>query len=40
MQTDMQNVFFIVENPHILGNFLLFVGQDQLGENYLTYSFI
>ena len=28
----------IVENPNILGNFLLFVGQDQLGENYLTYS--
>ena len=29
---------FIVENPNILGNFLLFVGQDQLGENCLTYS--
>ena len=27
-----------VDNPNILGNFLLFVGQDQLGENYRTYS--
>ena len=31
---------FIVDNPNILGNFLLFVGQDQLGENCLTYSHI
>ena len=32
--------FFIEDNPSILGNFLLFVGQDQLGENYpyLVYS--
>ena len=29
---------FIVCNPNILGNFLLLVGQDQLAENYLTYS--
>ena len=29
---------FIADNPNILGNFLLFVGQDQLGENYQTYS--
>ena len=29
---------FIVETPNILGVFLLFVCQDQLGENYLTYS--
>ena len=27
---------FVVGNPNILGNFLLFVGQDQLGENYFT----
>ena len=26
------------DNPNILGSFRLFVGQDQLGENYLTYS--
>ena len=32
--------FLIVDNPNILGDFLLFVGQDQLGENYLTYSHI
>ena len=31
---------FIVDNPNILGNFLLFVGKNQLGENYLTYSHI
>ena len=31
---------FIVDNPNILGNFQLFVGQNQLGENYLTYSHI
>ena len=31
---------FIVDNPNILGNFLLFAGQNQLGENYLTYSHI
>ena len=30
----------IVDNPNILGNFLLFVGQNQLGENYLTYSHV
>ena len=29
-----------MDNPNILGNFLLFVGQDQLGQNYLTYSHI
>ena len=29
---------FIVDNPNYLRNFLLFAGQDQLGENYLTYS--
>ena len=37
MQTIMHNSF-TVENQNILGKFLLFVGQDQLGENYLTYS--
>ena len=26
---------FIVDNPNTLGKFLLFVGQDQKGENYL-----
>ena len=31
---------FIVDNPNILGQFLLFVGQDQLGEDYLIYSHI
>ena len=31
---------FIVDNPNILGNFLLFVGQNQLGDNYLMYSHI
>ena len=30
----------VVDNPKILGNFLLFVEQDQLGENYLTHSHI
>ena len=41
MQKSMQKTYsFIVDNPNILGNFLLFVGQDQLGENYLTYSHI
>ena len=29
---------FIVDTPNSLGHFLLFVGQDCLGENYLTYS--
>ena len=29
---------FVVHNPSVLGNFLLFVGQDQLGENDPTYS--
>ena len=28
---------FIVDNPNNLGGFLLFVGQDQLGQNYQTY---
>ena len=27
-----------MDNPKILGKFLLFVGQDQLGDNYLTNS--
>ena len=31
---------FIMDNPNSLGNFMLFVGQDQLEENYLTYSHI
>ena len=31
---------FIVDNLNMLGNFLLFLGQDQLGEKYLTYSHI
>ena len=30
----------IADNPNILGNFRLIVGQEQLGENYLTYSHI
>ena len=38
MQTN--TYFFVVDNPNILGNFLLLVGQDQLGENYLTHSHI
>ena len=29
-----------VDTPIILGNFLLFLGQDQLGENYLTFSYL
>ena len=33
--TNMHNTFLYCDNPDILGNFLLFVGQDQLGENYL-----
>ena len=40
----MQNIcttyLFIVDSPHNLGNFLLFAGQDQLRENYITYSHI
>ena len=38
MQTDIHNIFLFVDSLNILGNFLLFVGQNQLGENYLTYS--
>ena len=30
----------IVDTPRSLGNFLLFLGQDQLGEKYLIYSHI
>ena len=40
MQTNMHNVFLYCGHPNILGNFLLFAGQNQLGENYLTYSHI
>ena len=29
---------FVADAPNIFGNFLLFVGRDQLGENYLTCS--
>ena len=29
-----------MDNPNILANFLLFVGQDRLGEDYQTYSHI
>ena len=29
---------FIVDNPNIIGKFVVFVGQDQVGENYLTQS--
>ena len=29
---------FTVDNPNIFDNILLFVGQDQLGENYLSRS--
>ena len=35
---NMHNISFVVDNLNLLGFFLLFVGQDQLGENYLTYS--
>ena len=38
MQNIMLNIFLYVDNPKILGNFLLSVGQDQLGENYIAYS--
>ena len=31
---------FVVDNPNTFGHFLLFVGQDQLRENYLTFSHI
>ena len=34
----MHNIFLFVCNPNSLGNFLLSVGQDQLGENCQTYS--
>ena len=40
MKQEMHNMSFIVDNQSIVGYFLLFVGQDQLGENYLTYSHI
>ena len=34
----MHNIFLYSGRPEYFGNFLLFVGQDQLGENYLMYS--
>ena len=36
----VHNVFLCCDSPNILGFFLLFVGQDQLGENYLIYSHV
>ena len=30
----------MMDNSNTSGNFLLFVGQDQMGENYLTHSHI
>ena len=40
MQKKMHNIFLYCGQLIILGNFLLFAGQDQLGEGYLTYSHI
>ena len=37
---NMHNIFLYCGQPEYLGNFLLFVGQGQLGENYLSYSHI
>ena len=40
MQTNIHNIFLYCGHPNILGNFRVFVLQNQLGENYLTYSHI
>ena len=37
MQKGCITYSFIVDNPNTLGNFQLFVGQDQMRDNYLTY---
>ena len=34
----MHNIFLYCGQPEYFRHFLLFVGQDKLGENYLTYS--
>ena len=40
MRKNMHNIFLYCGQPEYFRQFLLFVGQDQLGEDCLTYSHI
>ena len=40
MRKNMHNIFLYCGQPEYFRQFLLFVGQDQLGEDYLTYCHI